>query len=276
LRLPGAMPLTPRLQGVFRRRIDALPDATRTVMLIAAADNTGDVAAVFRAGAELRLPADALDPAENSGLIRTSGGAIRFRHPLVRSAVYDDAPLSRRQQAHAARYRAWVLRAPTDARRSLLARCEALLASRPPGEAFAEAAGLAGSLPPFQRARSELLYGEWLRRERKRTEARARLRAAAELFRTLGTVVWAERAEAELRATGETARKREPSTADQLTPQELQIASLAAEGLTNRDIAAQLFLSPRTIEYHLRKVFTKLRIASRTDLIRHWRPGNGP
>jgi DNA-binding CsgD family transcriptional regulator len=173
-----------------------------------------------------------------------------------------------------ARYRAWVVQAPTDARRSLLARCDALLALRPPGEAFTEAADLAGSLPPFQRARGELLQGEWLRRERKRTEARSHLRAAAELFRTLGTVRWAERAEAELRATGETARRREPSAFDQLTPQELQIAGLATQGLTNRDIAAQLFLSPRTIEYHLRKVFTKLGIASRTDLIRHWRPGN--
>ena len=77
-----------------------------------------------------------------------------------------------------------------------------------------------------------------------------------------------ERAEAELRATGETARKRELSTRDQLTPQELKITGLVAEGLTNRDIAAQLFLSPRTIDYHLRKVFSKLGITSRTELIR--------
>ena len=121
-------------------------------------------------------------------------------------------------------------------------------------------------------ARTELLFGEWLRRERRRSEARGHLRAAAAAFRALGAPRWEERAEAELRATGETARKREPSTLDQLTPQELQIAALVGEGLTNREIAAQLFLSPRTIEYHLRKVFSKLGIGSRSELIRRGAP----
>ena len=120
----------------------------------------------------------------------------------------------------------------------------------------------------MQRARTELLYGEWLRRERRRTDARVHLRAAIDLFRRLGAVPWAERAEAELRATGETARKRDASAVDQLTPQELQIAGLVAEGLTNKEIAAQLFLSPRTVDYHLRKVFTKLDISSRNQLAR--------
>jgi DNA-binding CsgD family transcriptional regulator len=92
--------------------------------------------------------------------------------------------------------------------------------------------------------------------------------AALEAFRTLGAVPWAERAEAEPRAAGETARKRDISAAEQLTPQELQIAGLVAEGLTNKEIAAQLFLSPRTVDCHLRKVFTKLGIASRAELIR--------
>ena len=84
--------------------------------------------------------------------------------------------------------------------------------------------------------------------------------------------LFAERAEAELRATGETARKRDPSTLDNLTPQELQIAGLVADGLTNKEIAAQLFLSPRTIDYHLRKVFSKLGIVSRTALVRDGLP----
>jgi DNA-binding CsgD family transcriptional regulator len=167
------------------------------------------------------------------------------------------------------RFRAWVVHAPTDARRSLLARCEALLATRPTGEAFGKAAALADSLPPFQQARGELLYGEWLRRERQRQQARRHLRAALELFRQLGATPWEERTAAELRATGETTRKRDPSTLDQLTPQELQIAALVSQGLTNREIAGQLFLSPRTIDYHLRKVFSKLGIASRTELARH-------
>ncbi len=100
--------------------------------------------------------------------------------------------------------------------------------------------------------------------------------AVLELFRGLGTMLWEERAEAELRATGETARKRDPSTLDQLTPQELQIAGLVAEGLTNRDIAARLYPSPRTIDYHLRKVFTKLGIGSRTELVRHGLPERKP
>ena len=178
-------------------------------------------------------------------------------------------------EAPRARFRSWARQVPTDARRSLLARCQALLAQRPPDQAFAEADGLAHALPPFQRARTELLYGEWLRRDRKRMEARAHLRAAAGLFRTLGAVPWLERAEAELRATGETARQSEPSTLDRLTPQELQIAGLAAQGLTNREIAAHLFLSPRTVEYHLGKVFTKLRLASRTELIRCGLPARG-
>jgi DNA-binding CsgD family transcriptional regulator/tetratricopeptide (TPR) repeat protein len=171
-----------------------------------------------------------------------------------------DAPL--------ARLRAWVVKAPTDARRSLLARCDALVGARPEDEAFMEALTLGRSLPPFQRARTELLYGEWLRRERKRTDARVHLRAAAELFRTLGATPWETRADAELRATGETARKRDPSSVAELTPQEIRIATLASKGLTNPEIAAELYLSPRTIEYHLRKVFSKLGIASRTELIR--------
>jgi DNA-binding CsgD family transcriptional regulator len=164
------------------------------------------------------------------------------------------------------------LAAPTGAHRALLARCQALLGKRPPEEAFGEAIEHAPAVPPFQRARTELLYGEWLRRERRRTDARTHLRAAAEAFRGLGAVPWAERAEAELRATGETVRKRDVSAVGQLTPQELQIAGLVTEGLTNKEIAAQLFLSPRTVDYHLRKVFTKLGIASRTELARRVLP----
>jgi DNA-binding CsgD family transcriptional regulator len=198
--------------------------------------------------------------------------AINTVPDLVEAIVRTGEPVSLLEQP-LARFREWVLHAPTDARRSLLARGEALLGLRPPGDAFAEAVELGSTLAPFQRARNQLLYGEWLRRERRRTEARIHLRAASERFHVLGAAPWQERAAAELRATGETARKRDPSTLDQLTPQELQIADLVAEGLTNREIATQLFLSPRTIEYHLRKVFSKLGIASRSELIRR---GRGP
>jgi DNA-binding CsgD family transcriptional regulator len=121
---------------------------------------------------------------------------------------------------------------------------------------------------PFDLARTELAYGEALRRARRRGEARTHLRSALETFQRLGAAPWAERAGAELRATGETARKRDPSTLSQLTPQELQIIRLVGEGGTNREIGAQLFLSRRTIDYHLRNVFVKLGVSSRAELIR--------
>ena len=121
---------------------------------------------------------------------------------------------------------------------------------------------------PFERGRTELAFGEFLRRARRRTEARDHLRAAFDLFETLGSSLWAQRARAELRASGERSRRRDPSTLDDLTAQEVQIANLVAQGRTNRDIAAQLFLSPRTIDFHLRNVFRKLGLTSRTELAR--------
>ncbi len=117
-------------------------------------------------------------------------------------------------------------------------------------------------------ARSHLLYGEWLRRERRRVDARAQLRAAHDLFVAIGMEAFAERARGELQATGERVRKRTVETRDELTPQELQIARLARDGLSNPEIGARLFLSPRTVEWHLRKVFSKLGIHSRQELSR--------
>jgi DNA-binding NarL/FixJ family response regulator len=115
-------------------------------------------------------------------------------------------------------------------------------------------------------ARAQLLYGEWLRRENRRVDAREQLRAAHEAFTAMGAGPFAERAARELRATGETVRKRTVETRDELTPQEAQIARMAADGFTNPEVAAQLFLSPRTVEWHLRKVFGKLGISSRREL----------
>ncbi|MFD7659658.1 AAA family ATPase [Actinosynnema sp. NPDC059797] len=121
---------------------------------------------------------------------------------------------------------------------------------------------------PFERARTELLHGEWLRRARRRSDARTHLRAALEVFERLGAAPWANRARAELRATGESRAAAGPNPLSALTPQELQVVRLAAEGLSNRDIGAQLFLSPRTVGYHLYKAYPKLGVASRGELAR--------
>jgi DNA-binding CsgD family transcriptional regulator len=115
-------------------------------------------------------------------------------------------------------------------------------------------------------ARAHLLYGEWLRRERRRVDAREQLRAAHDQFTSIGMEAFAERARNELLATGEKTRKRTVETRDDLTAQELQIARMAREGLSNPEIGARLFLSPRTVEWHLRKVFAKLGIRSRREL----------
>ena len=118
----------------------------------------------------------------------------------------------------------------------------------------------------FDLARAHLLYGEWLRRQRRRLDARGQLRTAYDLFSDFGMEAFAERARLELEATGEHARKRTVETRADLTPQEVQIARLAGGGLSNSEIGARLFLSKHTVEYHLRKVFAKLGINSRSKL----------
>jgi RNA polymerase sigma factor (sigma-70 family) len=117
-------------------------------------------------------------------------------------------------------------------------------------------------------ARAHLLYGEWLRRQPRRVDARKELRIAYEMFTDFGMEAFAERASIELRATGEHARRRTVDALRQLTPQEAEISRLVAQGSTNREIAAQLFISPSTVEYHLHKAFRKLGVRSRTELAR--------
>jgi DNA-binding CsgD family transcriptional regulator len=149
-------------------------------------------------------------------------------------------------------------------------RCEALLADDDRAAELFERALAEHERTPdaFERARTQLAYGERLRRARDRILAREQLRAAVETFEALGAEPWAERARAELAATGETLRRRDPATVDELTPQELQIALLLVCGKTTREAAAALFLSPKTIEYHLRHVYLKLSIHSREELAR--------
>jgi len=151
-----------------------------------------------------------------------------------------------------------------------VARCDGILA---PTGGFAESferslALLDGSPLALDRARTQLVYGERLRRAGRRREARIHLRAAHEAFAAVDAVPWAERAGAELRATGETVGPRTPDRRGELTPQELQIAALVGEGRTNKEIAARLYLSPKTIEYHLGNAYRKLGVHSRVELTR--------
>jgi DNA-binding CsgD family transcriptional regulator len=149
----------------------------------------------------------------------------------------------------------------------LLARCRALLADGDVAdELYRESIGLLRQAPTVDLAWTRLLYGEWLRRRRRRQQARVELRAAYESFADWGAAPFAERARAELRATGETARRRTTGSEADLTAQERQVAALASAGLTNVEIATRLFISVSTVEFHLTKVFRKLDITSRRSL----------
>lgn len=158
----------------------------------------------------------------------------------------------------------------TDWALGVLARSQALLvAGREAEGLYREAIGrLQRSRARTQLARARLVYGEWLRRERRRRDAREELRAASQLFESMGALAFADRAQSELAATGERVHRRTPETLELLTPQERRIATLVSEGAPNAEVAAQLFISSRTVEYHLAKIFRKLRISSRSELAR--------
>jgi len=158
----------------------------------------------------------------------------------------------------------------TDWAIGVLARSQALLvAGREAEGLYREAIGrLQRSRARTQLARARLVYGEWLRRERRRRDAREELRAASQLFESMGALAFADRAQSELAATGERVHRRTPETLELLTPQERRIATLVSEGAPNAEVAAQLFISSRTVEYHLAKIFRKLRISSRSELAR--------
>ena len=192
---------------------------------------------------------------------------------LARGAAPDmiEAALraGRRDDAHEAlsQFEGWAPNSSYPWVSARLSGCRGLLAHGEEATAhFEEALQLGADGGPFDLARIHLIYGEHLRRERHRSDSRVQLRAALEAFEGLRAAPWADRARRELRASGEIARRRDPTTVDQLTAQEVQIVRLVSEGLSNREVAAQLFLSPRTIDYHLRNVFAKLGITSRTQL----------
>jgi DNA-binding NarL/FixJ family response regulator len=158
----------------------------------------------------------------------------------------------------------------TDFARGVEARARALLSENDVApDLYEEAIDCLGRCRlSLELARAHLLYGEWLRRERRRVDARKQLRTAHDMFAAMGAEAFAARAARELLGTGEKARKRAADTRDQLTAQETQIAHLARDGFSNPEIAAQLFISPRTVEYHLHKVFGKLGVSRRSQLNR--------
>ena len=210
-----------------------------------------------------------------------AAAALAHLRPIAHPVVVGFSSLDRVEAAHQAGDRAaaqaWLtgLEQAAHATRQpwALARAahgSALLAERAEAErVFAEALDHhARATRPFERARTELAYGVALRRARRRADARAHLRSAFDGFVQLGADPWAERARAELRACGQTVRGQADG-AVRLTPQEVQVARFVAEGLSNADVAARLFLSRRTVDFHLRNVFAKLGISSRTELVRH-------
>lgn len=188
---------------------------------------------------------------------------------LAEAAVRAGCPELAEQ--HLASYQDWAESAAAPEATALAARSRALLTEGAGAGVLYRQALQAHAVTerPMDQARTALLYGEYLRRQRRRAEARALLRAAVDAFERIGAPLWAARARAELRAAGETTAPRSPASLDRLTPQELQVARLVSQGMTNRGAAAQLFISPRTVDHHLRSVFRKLGIASRAELIRH-------
>lgn len=194
---------------------------------------------------------------------------------LVR-AVPDhvEAAVRSGRTARAARYldtlTDWAEHTGQPAAAALVHRCQALLSSDPETHYHAALLRHDEADCPYDHARTALLYGEWLRRQRRRTDAQARLTTALHIFERLGAAGWTERAGAELAALGDrpVARPHDHDPTARLTPQELQVVRLAAAGLSNRDIAAQLFLSPRTVGHHLYRAYPKLGVTKRTELAR--------
>ncbi|MEQ4724658.1 AAA family ATPase [Nonomuraea sp. B19D2] len=206
---------------------------------------------------------DRLEAATRGPIVHV-GPAVHFAPDQVEAAVRLGRPERAREPL--ARLERWAATVRLPWEDGLVLRCRALLTGD--GAIYEQALELEGEARPFQRARTELLYGEWLRRERRKSEARGHLREALARFERLGATPWADHTRAELRAAGESSAPAAPDLLAQLTPQELQVVRLAATGATNKEIAAQLFLSPKTVGHHLYRAFPKLGISTRTELAR--------
>jgi DNA-binding CsgD family transcriptional regulator len=196
------------------------------------------------------------------GPARYHASALRSITDLVEAGVRLGQP--ERVTEPMGAFLAWARCADVPGINALADRCRALVACDDPERHYL--AALQQHDESFEQARTQLLYGAWLRRSRRKAEARTPLRAAVGYLDRIGAVPWAEQARAELSATGVTAPGPDRTSLPRLTPQELQVARLAAQGLSNRDIAAQLFLSPRTVGYHLYKAYPKLGVTSRSEL----------
>jgi DNA-binding CsgD family transcriptional regulator len=198
---------------------------------------------------------------------------LRIEHPAIRAmAAFDRIEIALRSDSHgeveqAIRWAETLAEAGAGWAAAAAAFGQAM-SSEGPAEShlFAALESSSPSKRPFDVARIQLALGAHLRRSRRRVEARRHLEAALASFEMIGAAPWSARAGHELRASGQTARTRDPSSIFDLTPQELQVARFVSEGLTNREVAARLFLSPRTVDYHLRKVFVKLGVTSRSQL----------
>ena len=270
-----ALDCAARIEAACGREIDCREHVTRSQALM---ERTGALTGRAYAGATLGLlelgvgHADAAAAAlEPVGEFTTGGGlldptVVQWAPDLVEAyarggrreaALGALASLERQAEGTGGR---WAL--------AVTARCRGLLAAEDGFEpCFREALDRHERLPaPFEQARTELCFGERLRRAGRRTEARAVLHSALKTLEALGATPWAARAEAELRATGATVRKRDRSTADDLTPQETQVALIVAGGATNREAAAALFVTPKTIEFHLGRIYRKLGVRSRTQM----------
>jgi DNA-binding CsgD family transcriptional regulator len=197
------------------------------------------------------------------GPMRYHGSALQSIPDLVEAAVRLGQP--QRAAEPLARFSQWARHADTPSTDALIERCHALLDLDGDAERHYLAA-LKLHDASFEQARTQLLYGAWLRRGRRKADARTQLRAAVDYLDRLNARPWAERARAELAATGATTPRPDRTGLPRLTPQELQVTRLAAQGLSNHDIAAQLFLSPRTVAYHLYKAYPKLGVTSRSQL----------
>jgi DNA-binding CsgD family transcriptional regulator len=243
--LSSAVPLAGRIEESFGRQLEALPTQTRRLVQLAAADPSGDPMLVWRAAGRLAIGAGAAGPAVRSGQPTRASDAFQQLSETTRASGTD-----------------WAL--------GTEARCRALLSEdERAGQCYREAIERLGRtrMRPAL-ARAHLLYGEWLRRVNRRRDARAQLRIAYDMLSTMGAGAFAERARRELLATGDTVRKRTVETLSELTAQEVHIARLAVDGRTNMEIGAQLYLSVRTVEWHLGNVYTKLGVGSRRELRR--------